>query len=67
VQLFDLKNDPDETTNLASKPEQTERVKELTTALEKHLTATAREPKFIPNTPDVHERLAHLLQPRDVK
>lgn len=66
VQLFDLKADPDETTNLASKPEQAERVKELTAALEKHLTATAREPKLIPKTDDVHERLAHLLQPRDV-
>ncbi len=67
VQLFDVKNDPDETTNLAKKPEQAERVKELTAALEKHLTATAREPKRIPKTDDVHERLSHLLQPRDVK
>jgi choline-sulfatase len=67
VQLFDVRNDPDETTNLASKPEQAERVRELTAALEKHLTATAREPKLIPKADDVHERLAHLLQPRDVK
>ena len=67
VQLFDLKADPDETTNLADKPEQAGRVKDLTAALEKHLTATAREPKLIPNADDVHERLAHLLQPRDVK
>jgi arylsulfatase A-like enzyme len=67
VQLFDVKNDPDETTNLAKKLEHAERVKELTAELEKHLTATAREPKLIPKTDDVHERLAHLLQPRDVK
>jgi arylsulfatase A-like enzyme len=67
VQLFDVRADPDETTNLAKKPEQAERVKELTAALEKHLTATAREPKALPKTDDVHERLAHLLQPRDVK
>lgn len=67
VQLFDLKTDPDETTNLAKKPDQAERVKELTAALADHLATTAREPKLIPKTEDVHERLAHLLQPRDVK
>lgn len=67
VQLFDLTADPDETTNLANKPGLAERVKGLTATLEKHLTATAREPKLIPKTEDVHERLAHLLQPRDVK
>ncbi len=67
VQMFAVRADPDETTNLATKPEHAERVKELTAALEKHLTATAREPKLIPDTTDVHARLAHLLQPRDVK
>lgn len=67
MQLFDLEKDPDEMTNLANKPEQAGRVKELTAMLEKHLTTTAREPKLIPETDDVHERLAHLLQPRDVK
>lgn len=67
VQLFDLNNDPDETTNLAGKKEHTGRVTELTAALEEHLTATAREPKLIPKADDVHKRLSHLLQPRDVK
>ena len=67
VQLFDLNNDPDETTNLAGKKEHAGRVTELTAALEEHLTATAREPKLIPKADDVHKRLNHLLQPRDVK
>lgn len=66
VQLFDTEKDPDETTNLANKPEHAGRVSELTAALEKHLTATAREPKLIPKTDDVHQRLSQLLQPRDV-
>ncbi len=67
VQLFDLKNDPDETTNLAAKPEHAKRVEKLTATLAGHLTNTAREPKLIPKTDDVHARLEHLLQPRDVK
>lgn len=67
VQLFDMQTDPNEMTNLANKPERADRVKQLTETLEKHLTATARESKLIPKTDGVHERLAHLLQPRDVK
>lgn len=67
VQLFDMVNDPNETTNLAGKPDRTETVKELTAALAGHLKATARDPKTIPATTDVHELLAHLLQPRDVQ
>jgi choline-sulfatase len=67
VQLFDLKSDPDETMNLAAKPEHTMTVDELTRSLAAHLTRTAREPNQIPKTDDVHTRLEHLLQPRDVK
>jgi choline-sulfatase len=67
VQLFDLKSDPDETTNLAGKPEHAKLVSELTASLADHLTKTAREPKLIPTTDDVHAKLEHLLQPRDIK
>jgi len=66
VQMYDLANDPDETTNLACKPEQAERVKELTATLADHLKRTAREPKLLPKTDDVHELLAYCLQPHDV-
>lgn len=66
VQLFDVAKDPGETTNLAAKPEHAEIVNELTAALADHLKRTAREPKLIPATTDVHELLSHLLPPRDV-
>ncbi len=39
VQLFDLKTDPYEVTNLADKPEHAPKVAELTTLLEKQMTA----------------------------
>jgi arylsulfatase A-like enzyme len=39
TQLFDLQADPEETTNLADKPEQTERVKALLTLLKAELAA----------------------------
>ena len=67
IQLYDLENDPNETTNLASKPEQAERVKELTAKLADHMKRTARQPELIPKTEDVHVILEHCLQPRDVK
>ena len=66
VQLFDLTNDPDETTNLAAKPQHADEVILLTAALADHLKRTAREPKLIPDTTDIHQLLAHCLQPRDV-
>lgn len=67
VQLFDVVSDPDETTNLTTKPEHGMVVDELTARLAVHLAKTAREPKLIPQSADVHARLEHLLQPRDVK
>ena len=67
VQLFDVINDPDETTDLAKRPERAKLVEELTTVLADHLTKTAREPNLIPTTTDVHAKLEHLLQPRDVR
>ncbi len=66
VQLYDLQTDPDETTNLAEKPEHAERVKAMTAVLAEHLKRTAREPKLLPDTTNVHELLAYCLQPRDV-
>jgi arylsulfatase A-like enzyme len=66
VRLFDLTADPEESTNLAAKPDQVERVTELMAALAEHLARTAREPKAVPAVIDVHELFANLLQPRDV-
>jgi choline-sulfatase len=67
VLLYDVANDPDETTNLAKKPEHAERVKELTAKLADHMRKTARQPELLPKTDDVHALLEHCLQPRDVE
>src|SRR5262249_32020938 len=67
VRLYDLEKDPDETTNLAGKPEHAARVKALTAALAEHMKRTARQPELLPRTDDVHHLLAFCLQPRHVK
>jgi hypothetical protein len=66
VRLYDLEKAPDETTNLAAKPEHAARVKALTATLAEHMRRTARQPELLPRTDDVHELLAFCLQPRDV-
>ena len=40
TQLFDLQNDPHETTNLADKPEHAAKVAELTALLEKEMQSS---------------------------
>jgi arylsulfatase A-like enzyme len=67
VQLFDILQDPNETTNLAERAEQKKVAEELTATLAEHLTKTAREPNQIPKSDDVHSRLEYLLQPRDLR
>ena len=67
VRLYDTEKDPDETTDLAAKPEQAKRVAELTARLAEHMKRTARQPELIPRDGDVHAVLEHCLQPRDVK
>lgn len=65
VSLYDLEADPEEMTDLASRPEQAKRVEEFTEVLAEHMTRTAREPEGMPRG-DVFARLDYLLQPRDV-
>ncbi len=67
VRLYDTEQDPDEMTNLAGRPEHTERVARLTAELAEHLKRTARQPELLPNDGDVHALLEFCLQPRDVK
>jgi arylsulfatase A-like enzyme len=67
IQLYDEDNDPDETTNLAGKPEQARRVADLIAQLAEHMKRTARQPELIPRDGDVHAVLAFCLPPRDVK
>ncbi len=67
IQLFDVKTDPDETTNVAAKPDYKVVVDDLITKLVTHLSKTAREAQLIPKTDDLHTKLEHLLQTRDVQ
>jgi arylsulfatase A-like enzyme len=65
VKLFDLKNDPDEMTNLAARPEHAARVRAMTAQLADHLRQTARQPERVP-TGDPMTVLDHCVQPDDV-
>lgn len=67
IKLFDMRNDPEQMTNLASRPEHKQLVSDLTARLIEHLRATARQPGLIPRTADPYELLDHLVQPRDVE
>jgi len=67
VRLYDLQNDPEETTDLSSKPDQAERVAELTAALAEHLKKTARQPELLPADGDVSRLLEACLPSRDWK
>ena len=66
IRLYDEVHDPDETTNLAGKPEHARRVADFTSQLAEHLKRTARQPELIPKDGDVHAVLEFCLQPRDV-
>jgi choline-sulfatase len=66
IQLYDLRNDPQETKNLATITKYAHLVADFTTQLADHLKRTARQPELIPKTADVHAVLEFCLQPRDV-
>jgi choline-sulfatase len=66
VRLYDLENDPEETTNLADHTEYAGRVEQLINQLADHLVHTAREPRLIPKSQDIRLILAHCLSPRDI-
>jgi len=67
IQLFDLKRDPEEMTNLAHRTEYSKPVADFTKQLADHLVRTARQPELIPKTDDVHAVLDFCLQPRDLQ
>lgn len=67
IRLYDEENDPDETTNLASKPEHARLIDEFTAQLADHMKRTARQPELIPKDGDVHRVLEFCLKPRDVQ
>jgi choline-sulfatase len=67
IRLYDEENDPDETTNLAGKPEHARRVADFTAQLAEHMKRTARQPELLPKEGDVHAVLEFCLRPHDVK
>jgi arylsulfatase A-like enzyme len=67
MRLYDEETDPDETTNLAGKPEHARLVADFTAQLAEHMKRTARQPELVPKSDDVHAVLEFCLQPRDVK
>jgi len=66
IQLFDLKNDPQEMINVAGRPENAQLVADFTAQLSGHFKQTARQPELLPQTADLREMLEFCLQPRDV-
>lgn len=66
VALYDMRNDPEELTNLAESPEHAALVRELLATLAEHMKATSRLPERVPDSADPAVVLAHCLQPRDV-
>jgi arylsulfatase A-like enzyme len=64
VQLFDLVADPDEITNLATRPEHSARIGELLDLLADHLRRTDREPALLPRTENLFTLLDYCLTPR---
>lgn len=66
LKLYDLKNDPEEFTNLASRKEQASRVQELLQILVNHLKATARQPEKIPTSDDPMVILDYCSQSHDI-
>jgi arylsulfatase A-like enzyme len=67
IRLYDEENDPDETTNLAGKPEHARLVADFTAQLAEHMKRTARQAELIPKDGDVNAVLEFCLQPHDVK
>ncbi|MBS0264320.1 MAG: sulfatase-like hydrolase/transferase [Planctomycetes bacterium] len=65
VELYDLASDPDELQNLADHRSLQGLVNGLTCELAEHLVRTARDPRLIPRSHDVHQILECALPPRD--
>jgi choline-sulfatase len=65
VKLFDLHADPDESTNLAGRPDVAAVEAELFAALADHVLRTTRRPVWAPPDPDPQWVLERNLDPRD--
>lgn len=66
VRLYDLEHDPHELSDVASRPENADRVQRMLALLAEHLRATAREPAPISTSADVLDQLDTLVQAHDV-
>lgn len=66
LQLFDVRDDPDELTNLADVPAFAPTIKNLLQQLADHLVRTARDGTTVPADRDVPSILSRCLSPRDM-
>lgn len=65
ILLFDMNSDPEETTNLAGRPEHAERIDSMLKKLADHMTQTDPERAAIPKTDDPMAILDFCFRPRD--
>lgn len=63
IRLFDLEDDPGETTDVSGRSGNVAVVAELLARLADHLRHTARDPERVPATDDVHALLDQCLPP----
>jgi choline-sulfatase len=66
VRLYDLETDPHELTDVASRPENGDRVRRMLAHLAEHLRSSAREPVSFSRSTDLLDQLDILVQPHDV-
>jgi choline-sulfatase len=65
IQLYDLVQDPEEATNVATGSKHAATVNELIAQLAEHMRSTARHPELVPKSKDVYALLDHCLAPQE--
>ncbi|HEX4070014.1 MAG TPA: sulfatase-like hydrolase/transferase [Planctomycetaceae bacterium] len=66
IRLYDLDNDTAEMHNVAARPENAERVRQMLQDLADHMRSTAREPALVPQSDDPLKVLDYCVQSHDV-
>ena len=66
IRLYDLEKDAAEMHNVAARPENAERVRQMLQDLADHMRSTAREPALVPQSDDSLEVLDYCVQSHDV-
>ena len=66
IRLYDLEHDAAEMHNVAARPENAERVRQMLRDLADHMRSTAREPALVPQSDDPLEVLDYCVQSHDL-